>query len=145
MYSRRAKESHRDTVSYEIDMLSFCAERLKALNGTGNDGESALALEGFLLHYRNLIRFFSGKNHRRPDDISTANSMVWAGRKLRPEEKVSIKDAATELDDDFHTAISQYLQHCTTLRHSQDRSWDVDGMLRRLTPIIAAFELAFPR
>lgn len=61
MYSRRLKESHRDTVSYEIDMLRFCAERLEALRATGNDRESYLALEGFLLHYRNLLHFFSGE------------------------------------------------------------------------------------
>ena len=44
MYSRRLKESHRDTVSYEIDMLRFCAERVEALWGTGNDREGYLAL-----------------------------------------------------------------------------------------------------
>ena len=58
MYARRPKESHRDTVTYEIEMLDFC---LQSLTGKHyRDGnEQALYLEGFLLHYRNLIRFFS--------------------------------------------------------------------------------------
>jgi hypothetical protein len=30
MYSRRPKESHRDTITYEIDMLDFCARAVTA-------------------------------------------------------------------------------------------------------------------
>ena len=29
MYTRRPKESHRDTVTYEIDMLDFCARKAR--------------------------------------------------------------------------------------------------------------------
>ena len=144
MYSRRLKESHRDTVSYEIDMLRFCAEMVEALWGTGNDREGYLALEGFLLHYRNLLRFFSGKHHQR-DDISTHDCRTWGGRDLLPQEQTAIKDVAIALDDTFHGMISKYLQHCTALRYELDRSWDVETMLKQLTPVIEAFERAFPR
>jgi hypothetical protein len=144
MYSRRAKESHRDTVSYEIDMLRFSADRLERGQGGGEDPDTALALEVFLLHYRNLVRFFSGKHHRH-DDISMSNCEAWAGRQPLPDENAAIRDAAATLDDCYYGTISQYLQHCTSLRYERDRSWDVRTMLAQLTPIIDRFERAFPR
>jgi hypothetical protein len=68
MYSRRPKESHRDTITYEIDMLDFCA---RAVTGREHPSECDMFvyLEAFLHHYGNLIRFFSGEHHR-PDDLS---------------------------------------------------------------------------
>jgi hypothetical protein len=144
MYARRAKASHRDTISYEIDMLAFCAEKLTHSGGSGSDGDSALSLEGFLLHYRNLIRFFSGKHHRN-DDISTHNCQAWAGRELSTSEVTTIKQPAAALDDAYYDSISKYLQHCTSMRHEHDRSWDVQTMAGQLAPIIDSFERAFPR
>ena len=144
MYARRAKASHRDTISYEIDMLAFCAENLAHSRGNGSESDSALSLEGFLLHYRNLIRVFSGKHHRN-DDISTHNCQAWAGRELSASEVTTIKEPATALDDAYYDSISKYLQHCTSMRHERDRSWDVQTMAGQLAPIIDGFERAFPR
>ena len=145
MYGRRPKESHRDTVSYEIDMLAFCARRLmddENLRGSDKD----LFLEGFLLHYRNLIRFFSGKNHREDKgDLSTANPKVWAGRDLTQAEVAAIKEPSIALDDKYHEDISKYLQHCTRLRSEQDKVWDVALMEHEMAKIITEFERAFPR
>jgi hypothetical protein len=62
MYTRRPKESHRDTVTYEIDMLDFCARR--ASRECPEEADKGVYLEGFLLHYHNLVRFFSGEHHR---------------------------------------------------------------------------------
>ena len=50
-------------------------------------------LEAFLLHYRNLIRIFSGENHRR-DDLSTADARAWSGREMTPEETAAIRAPA---------------------------------------------------
>lgn len=144
MYARHAKESHRDTISYEIDMLTFCAEKLAGQNRTGDDGDSALLVEGFLLHFRNLVRVFSGKNHQK-DDISMANCRVWAGRDLTAFEAAAIKDSAIALDDMYYKMISKYLQHCTTRRYEQDRTWDIHMMRSQLNAIVQAFEEAFPR
>lgn len=143
MFTRRAKESHRDTVTYEIEMLDFCADRLKGGEPADNRDQSVY-LEGFLLHFRNLIRFMSGKHHHQ-DDLSTANPTTWAHRELTQAETAIIKAPAHDLDVKYHQAISKYLQHCTRLRFEQDRTWDVALMLEEIAPVIAAFEHAFPR
>src|SRR5580698_3571258 len=137
MYARRPKQSHRDTVSYEIGMLEFCNRRLTETVGPVAE-DKALYLEGFLLHYRNLIRFFSGLHHRG-DDLSTADSNAWAGRNMTHAEVVAIKDPAIPLDDKYYGSISKYLQHCTRLRHELDRDWDVSTMKTELDPLIGEF------
>ena len=47
--------------------------------------------------------------------------------------------------NDDYDSISKYLQHCTSMRHEHDRSWDVQTMAGQLAPIIDDFERAFPR
>jgi hypothetical protein len=144
MYSRRAKESHRDTISYEIDMLGFCAQAVSRKHPATED--QWVYLECFLLHYRNLIRVFSRENHdERRGDLSTANVEAWLGRDLIPEEHVAIRIPARRLDEAYHREISKYLQHCTRLRHDVGRGWDVELMFEEIRPIITAFETAFPR
>jgi len=143
MYSRRPKESHRDTIAYETDMLGFCGQAL-ITSEYPTPEDMYVYLEAFLLHYRNLTRVFSGENHRR-DDLSTADAVAWAGRGMTPEETALIRTRAQELDAKYFEQISKYLQHCTQLRHDHDRGWDVKIMLNEISPIIEAFELAFPR
>lgn len=124
-------------------MLAFCAQALRARKHPTNE-DMYVYLEAFLLHYRNLIRIFSGENHRR-DDLSTADTPIWSGRKMTPEETAYIRDPAQALDAKYFEPISKYLQHCTTLRHDHDRGWDIDAMLAEIGPIVTAFEKAFPR
>jgi len=141
MYSRRPKESHRDTISYKVDMLRFCAHALTERKHPTQE-DMYVYLEAFLLHYRNLIRIFSGEKHC-PDDLSTANARTWSGREMTPEETSAIRAPAQALDAKFFKVISKYLQHCTQLRHDHDRGWDVDEMLAEIGPILTAFERAF--
>lgn len=101
-------------------------------------------LEAFLLHYRNLIRIFSGEKHRR-DDLSTAEPRAWSGREMTPEEIAVVRTPAQALDTKYFELISKYLQHCTQLRHDQDRGWDVEVMLAEINPVLTDFEKAFPR
>jgi hypothetical protein len=144
MYTRRPKESHRDTVTYEIDMLDFSARKARGEYSDAADKE--VYLEGFLLHYRNVIRFCSGEYHREDKgDLSLANSRAWSDRDLTPTETVTIREAAKTLDAKYHKAISQYLQHITRVRSDQDRDWDLELMTIEIAPIISAFERAFPR
>jgi len=143
MYSRRPKESHRDTIAYEADMLAFCAQALKTRKHLTHE-DMYVYLEAFLLHYRNLVRIFSGKNHSR-DDLSTAETPTWSGREITPEETATIRAPAHALDAKYFQLISKYLQHCTKLRHDHDRAWDIDEMLAEIGPIVTAFERAFPR
>jgi hypothetical protein len=144
MYSRRAKESYRDTISYEADMLAFCAQAVGREHPTRED--LWVYLEGFLLHFRNLIRVFSGEFHNeQKGDLSTANPRLWLGRELSLDEMTAIQAPARALDTAYHQQISKYLQHCTRLRHEYDRTWDVTLMSTQIRPIITAFEDAFPR
>src|SRR5579875_2269831 len=92
-YARRPKESHLDTIVFEIEMLNFCKRKVVQCD-TLEVKERWVYLEGFLLHYRNLIRFFSGKGPQRKGDLSTNNSMVWGNRCLSPVEGSTIKDPA---------------------------------------------------
>jgi hypothetical protein len=143
LYERRQKESHRETVIYEIEMLAFCFDNLP--QGRSCDGsDEYLYLEGFLLHYRNLLEFFSG-NHHRSSDISTADSRIWANRKLSAAEIAAIVVPAKALDAKYFQVISAYLQHCTLLRHQQDLAWDVAEMKKSIDLIINEFVRVFPR
>lgn len=142
MYTRRPKESYLDTVIYEIDMLRFCVHRIIE-NQHGEERDRYVYLEAFLLHYRNLIRFFSGEHHRG-DDLSTADATTWAGREMTPAEVATIREPAKASDAAYYQPISKYLQHCTRARFDVDRTWDPELMFRQLGPIITAFERAFP-
>jgi hypothetical protein len=102
-------------------------------------------LEGFLLHYRNLLEFFSGEHRPGRHDMSTTNSNVWANRTLSAPEIAAIVEPAKVLDARHYQAISRYLQHCTLLRHEQSMAWDVAEMKRAMVPIIDGFVRAFPR
>jgi len=54
-YSRTEKESHLDTIHYELSMLNFCGEQLDKLSRA--DHSFNAFLECFLLHYRNVMEF----------------------------------------------------------------------------------------
>ena len=143
MYARPRKGSHLETVKYEIDMLRFCLERLRADSKQRDQGEVNLLIEGFLLHYRNLLEFFSGVHHRSDDDLSTRAARVWAERELTGEELAVMQAPAIVLDTQYFQVISKYLQHCTEQRHLADRGWDIDGMYEQVHPILSAFEKSF--
>ncbi len=165
MYARPPKESHLDTIYYEIDMLRFCARRLPELetpreqwltSGSvtnlrvdrvvveADAREAYVFLEAFLVHFRNLIRFFSGNGARRTD-ISVGRPEVWAGRTLSDEEVRLIRDPAIGVDDEWHGPISAFLQHCTVVRSQRHMAWPVERMIAELEPILCAFEQWFPR
>ncbi len=129
-YTRGDKESHLDTIGYEIDMLRFCLKYLNDHPGFCEKGESALYLEGFLLHYRNLLRFFSGK-HNRKDDLCFKKFKVWLPNGHREPTKKELSEygsTACCLDDDYHEHISKYLQHCTTRRFDVPFTWELKKM-----------------
>jgi hypothetical protein len=66
-YSRPVKLSDTDTVVYEIDMLRFAATKLHERNWR-EEREAWVYLEGFLLHFRNLIEFL-GKEKPSSTDL----------------------------------------------------------------------------
>jgi hypothetical protein len=141
MYSRN-KETYLDAIGYEVEMLRFCRERIQQQPSPSDTRATSLHVEGFLLHFRNLIRFFSGKRPR-PYDLSTAEPETWAGRLLTSDEIMLFQVAAEFLDDDHYQAISKYLQHCTALPQKGEQEWNIDGMFEEIAPLVREFERRF--
>ena len=105
-----------------------------------------LLIEGFLLHYRNIIQFFSGNPRKHRDtDLSTFQPTIWAGRTLNQPEANSIQRPGRELEDEYWEDISQFLQHCTTRRSADLMSWHIGEMHARVRDVINAFARSVPR
>jgi hypothetical protein len=141
MYSRRMKSSHLDTVAYEIDMLRFSFRRLEQATPQWDDGDRYIYIEAFLLHYRNLLSFFSGNNHQR-DDLSMKTPSDWADRDVSEIEALSYKQRAMPLETSYFRDICKYLQHCTKKR-LVFQQWPISDMFGGIEPIMAAFEKDF--
>lgn len=149
-YSRTEKESHLDTIHYELSMLNFCGAQLDHLSRVDQRAAFNAFLECFLLHYRNVMEFLSGTHHRKAkkpgetSDLSTADPKPWAGRELSPVELTEIQTPARATDDKYFLDISQYLQHCTERRFAEGKFWKHNEMFAELRPAIEAFLRRFP-
>jgi hypothetical protein len=149
-YSRTEKESHLDTIHYELSMLNFCGKELDKLSRANQRASFNVFLECFLLHYRNVMEFLSGAHHRKAkkqdetSDLSTADPKPWAGRELSAEELAEIQAPANTIDDKYFQDISQYLQHCTERRFDEGKFWNYREMFTELLPAIRAFLQRFP-
>lgn len=142
-YERTPKDTHVDTVWYEIDMLRFALHKLSINAASLDQPTKNLLIEGALLHYRNLIRFFSGQKHIK-DDVSTAKPEVWADGGLTSEGLVKMREVGQELEI-YYEDISGFLQHATERRADESMNWDLTDMYDRLKPALEVFEKAFPR
>lgn len=140
-YSRPRKLSDTDTVVYEIDMLRFAATKLHESNWR-EEREAWVYLEGFLLHFRNLIEFL-GKE--RPSDTDLHITTIW---KLvpAPDHVPEIYEKGKQLlcryepkGKDGGGRISQYLSHCTTKR-TDHKNWPIDEMNKQIEPLLQAIE-----
>jgi len=101
--SRPLKLNHVETILYEMDMLDFCFRRLRERKRAGADYN--LCIEGFLLHYRNLIQFFG--NHM---GLKAGKPAEWSlQRRLSDAEIAAIQDAS--LLKQYDGPISIYLCH----------------------------------
>jgi hypothetical protein len=147
VYERSEKKSHLDTIWYECAMLGFCHSELGKRRAM-SEPERNLFIEGFLLHYRNILEFCSGAKHRqarngKPADISTAAPQVWASRALTDEEVAKIQVPAQALEAKYFDDISQFLQHCTERRFIDSKQWNLDQMIEELRPVISALRESF--
>ena len=142
MYGRRDQEENLDTIRYEIDMLDYCYERyvdLERKQQTSDQGDLNAYLECFLLHYRNLVEFFSTKDIRKDEtNLRIYLPLAWASGKLDVEETKQL--IRRDLFDSVWQKISIYLAHCTTYRASTLTEWPVDEMYKELNKTLAQFE-----
>jgi hypothetical protein len=148
MYERTRKETHLDTIWYEIDMLEYCFQILTGNPPKTSTPEWNLLIEAYLLHYRNLIQFLGGneqRHKRHKNDLSTFAPEKWAKRQLTKEEQDALVIPGQKLDDEFSDRISVCLQHCTVERADQLIDWDIVGMQGKIESAITAFKTSFPR
>jgi hypothetical protein len=144
--SRALKLSHTQTILYEIDMLRYTAAELDKGNRTVEKAKW-ICLEGFLVHFRNLIEFF-GKPAPRPTDLHiTKPGDFWRDAATQPSQselaKLQRADLWDKYEDDQDDRISRFLHHCT--QHRVDpKEWEVGIMYNELKPTLDAFEQLVP-
>ena len=136
--SRTAKDTHLDTILYELRMLDYSFQKLSNDKEWDDPADQFIYLEAFLLHYRNAIQFFAGNGHKE-GSLSTEDSEIWAGRPMTPEEKNTIQLPGKNLIKLYWESISKYLQHCTVERKDQPMSWNVSKMYDEINPITKMF------
>lgn len=145
MFSRPSKESHEGTIHYEARMLHVAAEwiRTKAKTTDQQEVEAIVYQECFLLHYRNLAQFLSGKGGRS-GDLKITNYKRWSNKQLTQEQVTKVTELAADAYRDHCGDISTYLSHCTKKRYEQGKGWEWPKMLSAIEPAIKAFENLFP-
>ena len=123
------------TILYEIDMLDYCFARLRApWKATREDYN--LWLEGFLLHYRNLIKFFA--SHK---GLKAQEPQEWSPRALSAAEIASIQNQAIQ---EHYRPISRYLSHCDRIRGEEGTHWNSVEMYNEIEPTLKSFRRLFP-
>ena len=144
MYSRGDKEEPLDIIRHEINMLKHCYQRLQTMKWD-DEGERNVYIEGFLLHYRNLIEFFVGNKPKQKEPyephLNILKPKSWAvirvyQAQLRPLARI-------DLYKKRFREISQYLQHCTQLRSEINKEWPTSEMYLELAPTISEFTKLF--
>lgn len=135
--SRPAKRDHVDTIIYEIDMLGYCLQRLR-IGQWVDEKENNLYVEGFLLHYRNLIEFLASHG----DGLRANRYAEWSPRALSTDEVKSIANAKAYKK--YRPLISRYLSHCDKIRAEKDRGWKPDEMYAQIEPLVKNFLMLFP-
>lgn len=143
MFSRPSKESHEGTIHYEVRMLRLSADWLSKHAKSSAQEEMFTYLECFLLHYRNLAQFLSGKGGSR-GDLRITNYKSWSNKQLTQEQLKEVTELAAPTYREYCHDISTYLSHCTRQRYEQEKRWDPQKMLSDIEPAIAAFENLFP-
>ena len=145
-----------DVIIYEIDMwrrsYAAIAPRRDALRQTYSDVnlyEYNLRIEGFLLHARNLLAFFTNRHSKQTDLFI---SQGWVSQHVDRGTVSALRKRARAVDrkyghedDTCHDEISKFLSHCVDERYVRPKSWDTDGLFADLDPILRDFETKFDR
>ena len=158
MHQRSDKNSHLDTILYEIDMQRHCAATVGQKQADEHKSEFArseyyLTIEGFLQHLRNLLAFFTNRKDE-DSDLIINEPEVWAGQPVEQFDYSALIKAFKEFNrrhgvtvngqpNDCYTEISKFLNHCTTHRYERAKPWPVDQMNADLKPVLAEFESRF--
>ena len=132
MHERSPKSSAMDVLLYEREMLQHCAETVNGkqarfIQSLSDDAaEYYLGIEGFLLHFRNLLGFFINKGSQ-PTDMTISKTTSWAnGMVVDQTITKGLTERAQKVNErhglgpgDCYRKISWFLQHVTTHRHQR--------------------------
>lgn len=162
LHRRSDKDSHLDTILYEIDMFRHCSKTLAAKKARASEsdealGEYNLVIEGFLIHLRNLLAFFTTK-HSLATDLRLDHPEIWyQWRTVEEREYSGLRDKFQDFNTkhsetfkngktlDCYDLISKFLQHCTPERYEQAVvGWEIEKMFAEIEPILSDFEKRFP-
>jgi len=142
IFSRPDKLNDAETILCEIDMVRFAARELTS-GKPKPEKITWVLLEGFLLHFRNLIEFLGKElNLVKATDLHVTN--LWG--KTLPAELATIHAEGAKLWAKYERVddrISRYLAHCTKQR-TQVKQWEVGTMYGELEPLVAQIEAALP-
>jgi hypothetical protein len=145
--SRPLKLTHGQTILYEIDMLRLAKNRLHSpASKFPSYQDKWIYLEAFLLHYRNLLEFFSGRAGRNTDLSIARPAQIWGGQ--IPDNNAIAQLRKPELYQKYDSpqndvSISKYLHHCTSYRIIA-KDWNVAEMFEELRPVLEKFESLLP-
>ena len=141
--ARDDKESHLDTIYYEIRTLRYAFDWIQGHWDRCRDQDRRTALlESYLLHYRNLAQFFASRG--RQTHLQFRKGKVWAGRALTEKELAAIGKPGKQVEGAHASRISIYLSHCTPERFTQPIKWEVGQMNREIEEVISEFVRSFP-
>jgi|ERR1041385_1526388 hypothetical protein len=139
-FSRQEKESHIKTIEYEIRMLKFCLDCLNKSGAKHQPEEEMWAmLESFLLHYRNLVNFLSGRGRKR-NSLTMAQTKRWADKNYDKAETDAIQNLAVPAYKAYSNQISIYLAHCTPERYEIPMEWKPQKMYNNMLPALERFQ-----
>jgi hypothetical protein len=157
MHQRSQKDTALQVILYERDLLRHCAKtvdskkmRWKESPSHENEAEYYLAIEGFLLHFRNLLGFFINKRigKKNTTDLTIDRPWQWAdGRQVDETLCQKLTERAQKVNQEYRLSvevdcyrkISLFLQHCTSHRHQLQRDWNIAGMFADFSPILDGF------
>jgi hypothetical protein len=129
-------------VSYEIDMLGFSAEHLGGwhsspmTNPVGN--EKNMALESFLLHFRNLRAFLCPSSQRDDDVLASDFIGMYDGSDVADRDKLNVdKERLDKMLAHVSYSRPDYIE-------AGDHGWDSSVMLILILSELRKFLVRLP-
>ena len=107
-------------------MFNYCYEGIKNQKVQADVGLHNLYIEGFLLHARILLEFFSDKQEK--DTVIISHFLKDINR-----WNVIKKQIFKYLNDNNKKRLNKYLAHLTYTRLEDDKVWDHDTIYKEIT------------
>lgn len=127
-------------------MLNYAARYLEPEVLAKKDHVANAWQEVYLLHYRNLIEFFTNCDPRTrtpeksirdaANDLTYLKPLAWSGLNIPQGELMPAVTLARPLYREHFKPISRYLQHCTDWRYALPKEWGYPTMHKKITEVL---------